>query len=890
MLASLLSRAVALSESRPWTVVLGWVAVCSLLGSLALTVPVELTILSIIDTEDPDVAHFYEVSDEVRALHRLALLVEGPDLDEAVEDLRALEELPQVAEVNAGRPIDWLERRAPYLAPRPVFDLWLEAATTAPDRARNERLERELAALQDEVEARFPPEARLVEVVLTEDPTTAPMGAPAFQAVDARTQEILAGHAAQGRYAGLAAIAGQDQERVLRNVGRLTPLGILAVLLLLRVVERRPLQVLAVGAPMALASIATVGAVGWLLGSISVMESFFGVLVFGLGVDFALHLLVRLREERVAGQPFPQALRATVHGAGPGIVAGGLTTAGAFGLLALAPDNAARHLGLSGAIGLALCCAAMLTLLPALWTLLDRRGSHSEPTELRIPGLEALAQLGVQRPKTVLGLAVLAMAVALAGFPRFHFDTDLAGVFSRELPALETADRIHEIWGVDPQPWMALTDSLDEARALSAALEADPTFERAESLGTLLPADGAERQAALRQALPRLQQAQLMLSMAGSSADVGTLIQAALDGAPRVEDVPASLRSGWQTESGRFVVRAWPPEPSLDGRIARDQRLAAQAIAPEATSLGVVLEKTMGGDRPWLPWLFGGIAAFVLTVLALDLRSVRWVAIATAPVLFGATCCVGVFCWAGVSFNVDTVLVMPLLIGLGVDDGIHVVHRIRALGGPVADGAVSVGRAIVMTTCTTVASVLAFLFSSHQGLESLALVADRRAAPVPARDGGPGPGAGLAQIALRNARMSASSPACSGQAVAVRRLGTSSLSKRSPAWQWAQPEVRNAFSPVFCCSVSAASSPSSHRSNAASVVDANTRLAWSRRSRPWGTPGVCSWACSGAGSVEHDSNTISTGTPRFGRGPRPARRARRHRTRPGRGATRRARA
>ncbi|MCP4915830.1 MAG: MMPL family transporter [Proteobacteria bacterium] len=554
------------------------------------------------------------------------------------------------------------------------------------------------------------------------------MGAAGYQAVDERTQEILGRHDATGQYAGLAAVAGQDQDRILRNVGRIIPLGMIVVLLLLRAVERRPLQVIAVGVPMVLASVATVGALGFALGEISVMESFFGVMVFGLGVDFALHLLVRLREEREEHPQFSEALRRTLAGAGPGIVAGGLTTAGAFAILALAPDASAQHLGLSGAVGLAICGVLMLTLLPALWTLLERRGAASVQTALRVPGLPALAAFSVRHPWKVVTTAVVLCAVALAGLPRSTYQTDLEKVFTRDLPAFETADRIQEIWGADTQPWIVLTDSLEEARSVAAALQADPTFAAAHSLGTLLPADLERREAELRAAAPRLQQNQLVLSLTGSAALNGTLLQAALDGAPTLEDVPDSLAEGWRTDSGRWVVRAYPEPPTLDGVVAKEHRLAAQAIAPQATSMGVVLEQTMGGDRPWLKWLFAGILAFVLAVLAADLRSARWVGIAVAPVVFGTVCCVGVFCWVGLPFNVDTVLVLPLLIGLGVDDGIHVVHRIvhriRQLGSRVgADtAAVSVGRAIFMTTCTTIASLTAFLLSEHQGLESLALV------------------------------------------------------------------------------------------------------------------------------------------------------------------------
>ncbi len=74
-------------------------------------------------------------------------------------------------------------------------------------------------------------------------------------------------------------------------------------------------------------------------------------------------------------------------------------------------------------------------------------------------------------------------------------------------------------------------------------------------------------------------------------------------------------------------------------------------------------------------------------------------------------------------FNILTALTVPLLIGLGVDDGIHVLHRMREdPSGPPERAAAAVGQAIVLTTMTTCASFSVLLFSNHPGLESMALV------------------------------------------------------------------------------------------------------------------------------------------------------------------------
>ena len=87
-------------------------------------------------------------------------------------------------------------------------------------------------------------------------------------------------------------------------------------------------------------------------------------------------------------------------------------------------------------------------------------------------------------------------------------------------------------------------------------------------------------------------------------------------------------------------------------------------------------------------------------------------------VIFGCTVTFGLLCWFVRIFTM-TLMAAPLLVGLGVDDGIHVVHRMREKNAkPAAESAVLVGQPIVMTTLTTASSFGVMLFTDHPGMES----------------------------------------------------------------------------------------------------------------------------------------------------------------------------
>jgi uncharacterized protein len=258
----------------------------------------------------------------------------------------------------------------------------------------------------------------------------------------------------------------------------------------------------------------------------------------------------------------------------------------------------------------------------------------------------------------------------------------------------------------------ALAAALPELRARRVALE-DLT---AVGKGRL---EGLARLAGV--ALPEGTSAREALESA--VAGVRLLVRAAEESPPSLDGLPAAIRDRFTGVGGEILVLAYSSGNTLDGREARAQRLTAQAIDPEATSLSALLEAVMVAERPWLPWVATGTVAFVAFVLLLDFRSPRLALLALVPVLVGVGATAGTLGWAGVSFSVMTVIVLPLLVGLGVDDGIHVVHRIAEDDSqPYSVAAAAVGRAIVMTTLTTCASFAVLLLTDHPGLESMAWV------------------------------------------------------------------------------------------------------------------------------------------------------------------------
>lgn len=123
--------------------------------------------------------------------------------------------------------------------------------------------------------------------------------------------------------------------------------------------------------------------------------------------------------------------------------------------------------------------------------------------------------------------------------------------------------------------------------------------------------------------------------------------------------------------------------------------------------------------------LLGVYLAMLAAITAvLDFRNLRDAVLALLPPLLGGLLMFGVLAMAGVSLNPANLIVLPLVLGIGVDDGVHVVHDFRqqtAQGGEYRTSS-STMNSIILTSLTSMTGFGSMMLASHRGLYSVGLV------------------------------------------------------------------------------------------------------------------------------------------------------------------------
>jgi hypothetical protein len=118
-------------------------------------------------------------------------------------------------------------------------------------------------------------------------------------------------------------------------------------------------------------------------------------------------------------------------------------------------------------------------------------------------------------------------------------------------------------------------------------------------------------------------------------------------------------------------------------------------------------------------------AGYALTAIALlvfvHFRSLVCVTLSLLPVGVGTIWMIGVMGASDQPFNPANIMTLPLVIGIGVTSGIHVLNRFAEERTP-SILAKSTGKAILVSALTTVVGFGSLMIAKHQGIASLGYV------------------------------------------------------------------------------------------------------------------------------------------------------------------------
>ncbi len=515
------------------------------------------------------------------------------------------------------------------------------------------------------------------------------------------------------------------------------------------------------------------------VGQYNTISIIFLVMFIGLGVDFAIHLSLRYQEELEHREKFAAILNTSAH-LGLPITLCGITSA--IGFLSFVPTEytGLAELGIISGGGMIIAVFITLTVIPAfLAVTAPPRAAPRQSIITRLSGVT-----GRYRYPIIIATVLLASVSAIIGKDAY-FDYSTLSLKDQHSEAMQTFRELqanglvtdYAISFIAPDEAAALVDkekllrlqTVSEVRIPSDYVPSDQEeklylLEDAQimlastlfSAGTDRPGLPDDREKAIRKLHDAVDShlegpdpdEKLRMALTRLRDSLDTLMKASPDMRRKFEsllidplkqeldwlgrainvdsfefsDLPERFRDRLVTPDGRQLMMVTPAYDIVRVDAMRRFATEVRSVIPEATGRPVV---ELGiGDIVIESFreAIGIAVTLIFVILTIALRSILDAFLVFIPLVVTTLVTFAVSVLIDLPLNMANVVVIPLIFGLGVDNGIHVVERFHESPDIMELARSSTPRAVFLSTLTTLGTFGALSFSSHQGIFSIGIL------------------------------------------------------------------------------------------------------------------------------------------------------------------------
>ncbi len=502
---------------------------------------------------------------------------------------------------------------------------------------------------------------------------------------------------------------------------------------------RSPIPAFVIGIPLVISLTWTFGITHIFLENLNTMTSVLFVILFGLGIDYGIHYYARYIELRSAGMNVYDSILNAYERTGIAIFVSAITTASALFVLIFADFRGFSEFGFIAGLGILLALAAMLYILPALLTIFERynlilfnkRSADKESINFfkRYPYARSV----------ILGCTVLSVAVLInADSLKFEYD------FGNLEPEFEEYQEFREFTeGIDESerrnPAYIIADSNEDVFEILDTLEIkkeqnpETLIHSFEALQERIPPTGEMQQRKLEyiDSVRTLLQDPFLKDQENEDLEILRRASGTMEPLD-VEEIPDYLKNRFLTkegEVGKFVI-IYPKSNMSDARrsMAFKDEIGKITISGGKTyyaaSTSLVAAEMIDLMITESPYMISATFLIIFILMYFSFNSFRWTAIALSPLLIGLTILFGIMLVFGMKFNFYNLVVLPAILGIGVDNGAHLAHRYHDEGMNSMWSVISsTGQHITVGSFTTMLGFAGLLFTNHPGLQSIGIMA-----------------------------------------------------------------------------------------------------------------------------------------------------------------------
>lgn len=546
-------------------------------------------------------------------------------------------------------------------------------------------------------------------------------------------------------YTGGYVIALSDASIIKLDIMKNTLTSLFGVILIFIFFFRGIRRIIYPAVPFALALIWTLSFSSPFLGHLSDVTGAFSAMLIGLGIDLVIIIYNRYLFERAEGKEPSQAIENAAGKTGIGVLTGVITTAASFYSLLISKFSGIRELGFLTGTGMLFFMIAVFCTIPAL--LSWRSLSEEKERTMGSIGIERIALHSYKHPYITIFTVSLITILLLSGMAGLKINNDPKTLRPSGNPAILLQEKVgQKIGGTGAiiitaessslKDLLSLNEKIEEnvmllkkegvsVRAIDSILRLIPSDERQErNLKTIFDVKDIDR--AVKEGLNASN------FRTGSFNEYRERLKAMLTNKEKItiHDVKTygmgrALERYLREENGIYISAAYCYPDGTEWNKEDGERIlkSLTSISPSVRVSGssLIREELTGVLKKDI--ILITLLSFVLiaVLLYMDFRSIRITILCQLPLIIGIIWMLGTMVLLGMELNFMNCIAAALILGIGIDYAIHLIHRYRE-GGGIGLAIDQAGRGVVVAAITTMVGFGSIIFSNFPGLSSMGVV------------------------------------------------------------------------------------------------------------------------------------------------------------------------
>jgi len=528
--------------------------------------------------------------------------------------------------------------------------------------------------------------------------------------------------------------------------------------------------------PLITGIIWTMGLTYLIIGTLNMMTAMMGAILIGLGIDYSIHIISVFLEERNKGMNIENSVSAIYSKVMRGVTTGAGTTAVGFFMFVFSDFPGFREFGLVLGLGIICTLISSVFLLPSLLIIFGRKTGIKKPKNSQL--LEKSQYFLIGRKKSSFIIIILILIVIGSKAGKVEFENDMLKIEPKNLQSVALNREIIDKFDFSSDSTIIVSENLEKAQKIYDKADKLKSIGVISSVVSYLPSEEKQIKRIeagkkikektgivpdneiyaeeLTEELVRLQNNLIELgdlSYIGGEEDIrqkcdeileeGIISELAenmdiykknLEESQKIfigelqsiirksntekiinlKDLPDKIKDEFVGKNKTYISTFYPKEDIWKSDFQKIYMKEIDTLGENTTgSVKIFLKVIEISATEGRKILILTLAA-IYFVLVADFRSLKYATAAILPMTFSVFGTLGIMGWTGFKFDMVNIIGIPLIIGIGVDDGVHIIHR-YLVDKNLFVALKSTGKSVTLTTITTVAAFGTLMLARYRG-------------------------------------------------------------------------------------------------------------------------------------------------------------------------------